>query len=162
MKAVEGEDHDLTPKPAAEVLKSQVDDARETYRGAAFEVDTPLPAVDVLADDLLADVFQNLLANAVEHNTADAPHVRVSAERDGDDLLVTVADNGSGVAPERRDAVFDLGEKGEASNGTGIGLNICRRIVDSYGGDITVADADADADDLGGAAFTVRLPVADD
>lgn len=158
MKAVEGDAHDLTPKPAATVLKAQVDDARETYRRAAFEVDTPIPGVDVLADDLLADVFQNLLANAVEHNTDDAPHVHVSAERDGDDLLVTVADNGAGIDPERRDAVFDLGEKGESSGGTGIGLNICRRIVDSYGGDITITDADS----LGGAAFTVRLPIAGD
>ncbi|GAD52611.1 signal-transducing histidine kinase [Halarchaeum acidiphilum MH1-52-1] len=155
MKAVEGEDHDLTPMPAATAMKAQVDDARGTYRGAAFEVEAPLPDVDVLADDLLADVFQNLLANAVEHNTADAPHVRISAERDGEDLLVTVADNGSGVDPDRRDAVFDLGEKGEASGGTGIGLNICKRIVDSYGGDITITEAD----DLGGAAFTVRLPI---
>lgn len=159
MKAVEGEDHDLTPMSAAAVMKAQVDDARETYQSAAFEVDTPLPDDDVLADDLLADVFQNLLANAVEHNTADAPHVRVSAERDGDDLRVTVADNGPGIDSDRRAEVFELGEKGEASSGTGVGLNICRRIVDSYGGEITVGDAPPD---LGGAAFTVRLPVADD
>ncbi|QLC34850.1 PAS domain-containing protein (plasmid) [Halarchaeum sp. CBA1220] len=155
MQAVEGDDHDLAPVPLAETVKGEVDQARDAHPSAAFEVETPLPSLTVRADELLGDVFENLLANAVEHNDADAPHVRVSAEREGDDVVVTVADNGSGVPPERRDEIFELGEKGEESGGTGVGLNICERVVASYGGELDVGDAD-----LGGAAFTVRLPVA--
>ncbi|GAA0651259.1 ATP-binding protein [Salarchaeum japonicum] len=156
MKAVEGEHRDLDSLALAPVVKDAVDDARDTYPSAAFELDTPLPA-DVVGDDLLPDVFQNLLANAVEHNDTDAPRVRVSGERADDAVVVTVADNGPGVPPERRDAVFDLGEKGVESGGTGVGLNLCHRIVETYGGSLTVAD---DAD-LGGAAFRVRLPLSD-
>ncbi|MGB9986783.1 sensor histidine kinase [Salarchaeum japonicum] len=155
MKAVEGEHRDLEPVALAPVVKDAVDDARDTYPSAAFELDTPLPAVDVLGDDLLPDVFQNLLSNAVEHNDTATPRIRVSGERDGDTVVVTVADNGPGVPPERRDDVFDLGEKGVDSGGTGVGLNLCHRIVETYDGALTVEGAD----DLGGAAFHVRLPV---
>lgn len=157
MKAVEGEHRDLAPVALAPVVKDAVDDARDTYPSAAFELDTPLPDADVVGDDLLPDVFQNLLANAVEHNDTDAARVRVSGERDGDAVVITVADNGPGVPPERRDEVFELGEKGVESGGTGVGLNLCYRIVESYGGSLTVGDAD----DFGGAAFHVRIPVSE-
>ncbi|WP_435102214.1 ATP-binding protein [Halarchaeum sp. P4] len=155
MQAVEDDDHDLAPVPLATTLKGQVGEARDAYPSAAFEVETPVPDVAVYADDLLEDVFENLLTNAVEHNDADAPHVRVSAERDGDAVIVTVGDNGPGIEPERRDAVFELGEKGDESGGTGVGLNICERVVSSYGGEMHIGESS-----LGGAAFVVRLPIA--
>ncbi|GGL65746.1 sensor histidine kinase [Halocalculus aciditolerans] len=156
MQAVEDDDHELTAVPLAPTVKTQVSAARDEHPDAAFEIDTPLPDVDVRADDLLGDVIENLLSNAVEHNDTDPAHVDVSATHHTDTVALTVADNGPGVHPDRRDAVFDLGERGDRSHGTGVGLHICQRIVDSYGGHIDVTDAD----DLGGAAFTIHLPTA--
>jgi len=155
MKAVEGDDRDVRRLHLADVVKAEVADARDAHPGASFELDTPLPDVDVAGDDLLSDVFENLLANAVAHNDTQAPGIEVSAERDGDDVVVTVADDGPGVPEERRNEVFELGEKDPESAGTGVGLNLCQRIVAAHDGDISVTDAD-----LGGAAFHVRLPVA--
>jgi signal transduction histidine kinase len=114
-----------------------------------------VPEVAVEADDLLDRVFDNLLTNAVDHNDAPNPEVTVEAERRADVVTVRIVDNGPGIAPERRDSIFEKNERGVESDGTGFGLYLVRDVVESYGGDVRVRD-----NDPRGTVFEFDLPVA--
>lgn len=146
-----------SPVALDRVLREEIEKARGMHPHATFEVPTGLPSVTVEANELLGSVVANLLNNAVVHNTDDEPLVAVRVDRADGAVVVTVADDGPGVPPERRGQLFDRGERGLASSGSGMGLYIVATLVEEFGGTVAVEDAD-----LGGAAFTVRLPVADD
>lgn len=100
----------------------------------------------------LSQVFLNLILNAMDAVGRDGTiELALSETRDGF-VQVTVADSGPGIAPDRRERVFDpfFSDK---DDGTGLGLAISRKIVESYGGTLTLTESA-----LGGAAFTVSLP----
>ncbi len=87
----------------------------------------------------LAQVFQNLLSNALKYRKpTESPRVRVSAERKDGNWLISVADNGIGFDPEYSERIFGLFRRLHKDDypGTGIGLAICNRIVERYGGKI--------------------------
>jgi PAS domain S-box-containing protein len=107
--------------------------------------------VDVVADDLLDDVVGNILTNAVEH-AGPAPTIELTTELDGSVVRLHIADDGPGIPPEERDTIFEKGEYGSQSRGTGFGLYFVSVMVDSYGGDIWVEDSD-----LGGSEFVAEL-----
>jgi PAS domain S-box-containing protein len=89
----------------------------------------------------LGHLFQNLISNAVKFRGEDPPLVRVSAERDADNWLFRVHDNGIGIAPEYFDRIFVIFQRlhgREKYSGTGIGLAIARKIVERHGGRIWV------------------------
>ncbi len=107
--------------------------------GARIEAG-PLPAVT--ADPVqLSQVFQNLIANAVKFRHPERPPlVRVSAiEREGE-WLFSVEDNGIGIEPEYSEKVFEIFQRAHGKDipGTGIGLAICKRVVERHGGSIWV------------------------
>jgi signal transduction histidine kinase len=120
--------------------------------GAALEVG-PLPEVDGDPRQLRR-VLQNLVANAVKFRGAAPPRVVVSALADREEWVVTVRDNGVGVEPEHAGRIFGMFSRvnGE-TEGTGIGLSVCRRVVEAHGGRIWVEPADG-----GGSAFRFTLP----
>ncbi len=98
--------------------------------------------------DELARLVRNLLANAEEHAESA---VRVRTSRDNGDVVLEVADDGPGVAPENRDRVFERFYRGDASrssSGTGLGLAIVRSVAEHHGGTVQVE----------GSCFEVRLP----
>ncbi len=109
---------------------------------------------------LLRALLQNLIANAVKFSAAadgQRPVVRVGAEQITGGWRVTVDDNGPGVPEQDRDRVFELLARGDDKQdveGLGIGLSTCRRIVQSHGGRIGIADAA----ELGGASVWVSFP----
>ena len=111
-----------------------------TQESGAQIVHAHLPAV--LADhSLLVQVFQNLIGNAIKFRGREAPVVRVSAERQGREWTFSVADNGIGIAPEQSEAVFAIFKRlhtHEEYPGSGIGLAICKKIVEGHGGRIWV------------------------
>jgi len=115
----------------------------------------------VLADrDRLMQVMLNLLANAVKFCDAKAGRVEVSLRRDADALRVSVRDNGPGITPENQKIVFEkFRQVGDTLTdkppGTGLGLPISRRIIEHFGGMLSVASTPGE-----GAVFSFTLPLA--
>jgi light-regulated signal transduction histidine kinase (bacteriophytochrome) len=105
--------------------------------GAAV-TQTALPVV-AMHEGRLAQVFQNLIGNALKYRGPEAPRVHISASlRDGWCVL-SVADNGIGIDPKFADSIFGLFKRLHTRDqypGSGIGLSICQRIVERYGGRI--------------------------
>jgi signal transduction histidine kinase len=87
----------------------------------------------------LAQVFQNLVSNAIKYRGEEAPRIHISAdERDGW-CVFSVVDNGIGIEPQFADQIFGLFKRLHGRDqypGSGIGLAICERIVEQYGGRI--------------------------
>ncbi len=110
---------------------------------------------------LLVQVFQNLIANAVRYRQPERPlEVRIAAVVGNGQVRITVRDNGRGFAEDQAGRLFEPFVRLHpqvASEGTGIGLAICRRIVEAHGGRIS-----ASARAAGGAEFTVILPLRKD
>jgi signal transduction histidine kinase len=97
-----------------------------------------LPTV-IANHGMLVRLFQNLIGNALKFCKAERPIVRIQAERRGTDWVFSVADNGIGIDPQYKDRIFlifqRLHKQGEYP-GTGIGLAVCKRIVERNGGRI--------------------------
>lgn len=98
----------------------------------------PLPTV--LADATqLTQLFQNLIGNAVRYRHERAPEVHVEAKSSGDQWVVSVKDNGIGIEPQYFERIFQMFQRLHTRAeypGTGIGLSICRKIVERHGGKI--------------------------
>ncbi len=124
--------------------------------GAVIEA-TDLPAVNA-EFTLLTSLFQNLISNAIKFRGEQPPVVWITASRRDDDWLFSVADNGIGIEPEFADRIFVIFQRLHDRTqyaGTGIGLSMCRKIVEHYGGRIWL---DTEYDE--GAKFNFTLPVA--
>jgi PAS domain S-box-containing protein len=150
-------DREVDPQPVRldTTLREELDRRRESYPEATIDVDTPIPETRVLADEMLASVFRNLVNNAVQHNDEAEPAVHVGATEHDDTVTVRVADNGPGVPDAQKAQIFGKGERGLDSPGSGIGLYLVHTLVDQYGGSVHVEDVDPK-----GAAFVVELPTA--
>ncbi|ELZ85051.1 PAS domain-containing protein [Haloferax elongans ATCC BAA-1513] len=138
------------------VLQNAVVDAMIEFTDAEFEFGE-VPTLSVVGDDLLGEALECLLENAVEHNDKETATVEVGVERDGDDVVVRVADNGPGVPEDQRDLIFGREEYDQLHHGTGISLFFADSVISSYNGDIWVEDNDDE-----GAVFCLRLEVADE
>nr|WP_275690793.1 histidine kinase N-terminal 7TM domain-containing protein [Halorubellus sp. JP-L1] len=135
-------------------LEEAVSKAQARFAHATIHPPTFDEPVFVDANETLGSVFTNLVNNAVQHNDDEHPTVDVTATVTADRVRVRVADDGPGIPETQRARIFGRGEKGLASDGTGLGLYLVDNLVDQFGGDVTIADAD----DLGGTAFVVDLP----
>ncbi|QPV62682.1 hybrid sensor histidine kinase/response regulator [Halosimplex litoreum] len=143
-------DDSLEPTSISRVVDEEV--ARVSSLSDRVDIVVDVPNAEVLANDLLSDVVGNLLTNAVEH-TDGRTTVRVDGEVTGPHATLTVADDGTGVPEPRRDDLFERGQKGTASSGTGFGLFFVSSMVESYGGSVC-----AEESERGGAAFVLELP----
>ena len=144
----------LGPVSLTKAVDTQVQRARSTTDRVAFDVDVPDACV-VVANDLLEDVVGNLLMNAVEHTDGERT-VTVTVREEGGQACLRIADDGAGIEAENLSSVFERGNKGSSSSGTGFGLFFVSSMVESYGGTVEVTESES-----GGAAFEVSLPVAE-
>jgi signal transduction histidine kinase len=105
----------------------------------------------------LGRVFQNLVANGLKFHSDEPPRVAISAERYQATWLFSVRDNGVGVPPELADEIFSMFKRahGEEVAGIGIGLAVCRKIVEAHGGTIWAEPADGAGTVM---RFTVPAP----
>lgn len=117
----------------------------------------PLP--EIVGDaGQITRVLQNLIGNGVQFRSDQPPRIHVSCDREGASWRFRVRDNGIGVPAEDCERVFGLFERLEGSHsgpGTGVGLAICRRIIEDHGGEIHV-----EANPEGGSTFSFTLPPA--
>ena len=157
----------LSVAPEPSEMAALIEGARSTFLSAGGRhtvlIDLPPDLPRVMADRRrIVQVLNNLLFNAARHSPDSAP-IRVEAERDGSHVAVSVQDEGRGVAPERLPHMFrryapDDEGGGRAADGMGLGLIICRGLVEAHGGRIR-----AESGGIGqGARFTFTVPVAGD
>jgi signal transduction histidine kinase len=116
----------------------------------------PLP--EVLADSSqMTQVFQNLIGNAIKFRGKEPPEILVQAEKAGQDWLFTVSDNGIGIAPESAENIFVAFQRLHTRTeypGNGIGLSICKKIIERNGGKIWVESGMSK-----GSSFKFTLPI---
>ncbi len=147
------------PVDLVAVLRRAVTEAAARYPARAFRLEVPPTLPTILGDARrLGQVVQNLIDNAVRYSPAESA-VTVRAWRTtGGGAAFAVTDRGIGIPPEHHERIFSpfyrVPEGGtDEVNGCGLGLAICRGLVEAHGGSITV-DSQVGA----GATFTVRLP----
>ena len=132
---------ELAPTDAGASLRQAVDNLRVRIEETAAEITYgELPTVRADAGQLV-QLFQNLLGNALKFHGELPPKIHVDASRQEDHWLFSVRDNGIGIAAESLDRIFMIFERLHTRAqypGTGIGLAICKRIVDRHGGRISV------------------------
>jgi PAS domain S-box-containing protein len=148
----------LVPVSLAEVVEEAVANLGTTITesNGRVEVPRPLPVVKGEALDLVR-LFQNLIGNAVKYSLPDRPPVvTITADEGPMSHVVTVQDNGIGIEPEYFDTIFGVFKRlhtPDKYEGTGIGLAICKKVIDQHGGRIWVESTPGH-----GTAFHLELP----
>ncbi|HVE54799.1 MAG TPA: ATP-binding protein, partial [Ramlibacter sp.] len=152
---------DLKPQPLAAVVQAAVDVISPSAEAAGVVVVAEMEAAELVLGDAsrLQQIVWNLLANAVKF-TPRGGEVRVGVERIGDQMQVSVADTGVGIAPDALPHIFERFRQGDGSitrrfGGLGLGLSIVRHLAELHGGSIR-ADSEGEGR---GARFTLRLPL---
>jgi light-regulated signal transduction histidine kinase (bacteriophytochrome) len=134
-------DKDFKPTNSEAILERTLENLQNAVEESRAKVtyDT-LPTV--MADDMqLGQLFQNLVSNAIRFRSGEPPHIHVSAEQNEDKWVFSVHDNGIGIDPEFTERIFIIFQrlhKRREYPGTGIGLAICKKIVERHGGRIWV------------------------
>jgi len=148
------------PRTVTALIEDSLADVRPAEIASRIVIHVPeaLPSIDIDAD-LMRQVLKQLIDNAAKYSPPGAP-IEVSAEADGDSVIVSVDDHGAGVNPEEQYRIFEKFYRGQHSSrtteGTGMGLSIAKGIVEAHGGKIWVK-----SNQWGGAGFCIRLRMAD-
>jgi PAS domain S-box-containing protein len=123
-------------------LKEALTNLRAVIEESSAVVTHDLMPVITTDDMQLAQVFQNLVGNAIKYRSAEVPHVHVDAAKNGgNEWIFSVQDNGMGIDPQYFERIFILFQRlhgRKEFEGTGIGLAICKKIVERLGGRIWV------------------------
>ena len=132
---------DFTQADVATALDKALANLRLVIEETGVKIDIgTLPTIHADGSQL-TQLFQNLIGNAIKFRRSDSPHIEIGAERQNDDWVFHVRDNGIGIAPEHFDRIFLMFQRLHGKHeypGTGIGLTICKKIVDRHGGRIWI------------------------
>ena len=146
------------PLPVDEVVGAALGAMEVRLSGRPVHVGIPADIALVSADEILVQhVLVNLLENAIKYSP-EASLIGIVAREDGDSVVLEVADRGPGLAAGEELVIFEKfrrGRAGETAGGVGLGLAICKAIVEAHGGRIAARN-----NEHGGATFAVSLPTA--
>jgi two-component system CheB/CheR fusion protein len=147
----------LTPIDCGAVLAKALFNLQAAIAESGAVITSDLLPTVVAEEILLMQVFQNLISNAIKYRSKEIPTIHVSAERNGEGWLFAVRDNGIGIAPQDAERVFGMFKRlhGSEIPGTGIGLAICKKVVERQGGRIWV---ESEAGRGATFKFTIPLP----
>ena len=151
-----GPSFDQEPADIRELVRASIE--RYEYEGARFTPELPAEPILVRMDPVrLEQVLDNLLENAVKY-APGAPPTQVRAWREDGEARIAVIDHGMGIPPTERGLVFDRfvrasNAQARSDTGLGLGLHICKRIVESHGGRIWAEETPG-----GGSTFIIALP----
>ncbi|MEO0073913.1 MAG: ATP-binding protein [candidate division WOR-3 bacterium] len=147
------------PTDTEQVLSRALANLKLALEDSKAEV-THEPLPKVMADSQqLEQLFQNLIGNAVKFRGDEPPKVHIRAERSNGAWMFSVKDNGIGIDPGQQERIFQIFQRGHTRReypGTGIGLAVCKRIVERHGGRIWV-----ESEPGRGADFRFTLPAAE-
>lgn len=132
------------------ILEAEIEQFSRRFPGSQVDVDS-IPDCEVIANDLLAAVFESVLENTVTHSDG-TPVVEITVEEHVGSVTISIADDGPGVAKADRDQIFGREEFDDLRHGDGFSLYFVDSVVEMYGGSIDVSESD-----LGGASFDLRL-----
>jgi signal transduction histidine kinase len=153
----DGRGLDLAPEDLLAIVEEAAAGFRDRAPGVIVAAGAPRIRLD--ADrDKLRTVLRNLLENAVKHSFPDSRPIEISLAREGDAVLLRVRDDGPGIPQEALDTIFEPffrldRSRSKKTGGYGLGLSICKRIVEAHGGTIRAENHPG-----GGASFVVTLP----
>jgi signal transduction histidine kinase len=152
---------DVRPVRLPALLASALESVRSAAEAKGITVETSIDFRGSVRGDpgRLQQVVRNLLENAIKFTPASG-HVRVSLQKNGDDVALTVSDTGQGISPEFLPYIFDRFRQADTSvtrshGGLGLGLAIVRHVVELHGGRVQVASEGPGR----GASFSVCLPL---
>jgi PAS domain S-box-containing protein len=158
---------DFVPIDLAQVLKKIVSGLENSFPGRSISVNMNLPeSCNVLANNLVEELFVNLLSNSVKYDPNQEIEIDISCEKvveDGKNVWkVAISDRGNGIPDDKKSVLFQKYVRLKPDpkiSGTGLGLSICRALTDKFGGRIWVEDRVPGKSELG-ARFCVMLPAA--
>jgi len=154
-RVINADEIPMAPVAAREVVSWALENLQLAIResGAVVEIGD-LPTVTGERINL-TQVFQNLIGNAIKYRGLSAPLVKIDARADGQNWVFSIADNGIGIAPAYHETIFGLFKRLHAEDyaGTGIGLAVCKRIIERHRGRIWVESAPGE-----GSTFRFTLP----
>jgi PAS domain S-box-containing protein len=146
----------LAPVSISQVVKWAIDNLHLAIESSQARISCQDSLPTVLGNKVaLIQLFQNLLHNAIKYRSAAPLEIVVSAEPNGNVWQFRFQDNGIGIAPTYHKRIFTLFQRlhGSENPGTGVGLSLCRNIVQAHGGKIWV-----ESEEGKGAAFLFTLP----
>lgn len=144
------------PIRLAPTLKREVANISTVSEDATITIENELPDVEVQVNELLSAVFRNLLTNAIQHSDRTDPTVTVSSTMLDRRVAVHIADDGPGIPDEKKELIFEGGQRLLGSSGTGFGLSLVETLLEQYDGDIYLSDNEPH-----GSVFSVILPLVD-
>ncbi len=147
---------DATPFEGGAALNKAMGNLDSAIRETGMEIESePLPSINGVEEQFVL-VFQNLISNAIKFRSDDPPRVRIHAQRLGGEWRFSVADNGIGMEPQYAERIFLIFQRLHTRTdypGEGVGLAICKRVIERHGGKIWVESAPGE-----GATFHFTLP----
>ena len=156
----------LEPINVCSMIKNAIKFMGDSFHNRDIEVkiDAPVKNFLVMANDLLLDVIENILINAVNYNDKQTVKIDINiseVQKEGKSFLkIEIIDNGRGISDDRKKIIFHKGYmKEKQSKGMGLGLSLVKKIIEAYNGEIRVED-NVERDYTKGSNFIILIPKA--